>query len=90
MVFLTFLKFSLKFREQIPCREAASNALSVERRIFLLLSQRDILLYLSIYLFILGNSNLKLPFLGLFPKCEMTLFLVLCQIGRFFFFFFIE
>jgi hypothetical protein len=27
MVFLTFLKFSLKFREQIPCREAASNAL---------------------------------------------------------------
>jgi hypothetical protein len=28
MVFLTFLKFSLKFREQILCREAASNALS--------------------------------------------------------------
>jgi hypothetical protein len=28
MVFLTFLKFFLKFREQIPCREAASNALS--------------------------------------------------------------
>jgi hypothetical protein len=27
MVFLTFLKFSLKFREQIHCREAASNAL---------------------------------------------------------------
>jgi len=26
--FLTFLKFSLKFREQIPCREAASNALT--------------------------------------------------------------
>jgi hypothetical protein len=30
MVFLTFLKFSLKFREQIPCREAASNALREE------------------------------------------------------------
>jgi len=28
MVFLTFLKFSLKFREQIPRKEAASNALS--------------------------------------------------------------
>jgi hypothetical protein len=28
MVFLTFLKFFLKFREQIPCREAASNALT--------------------------------------------------------------
>jgi hypothetical protein len=27
MVFLTFLEFSLKFREQIHCREAASNAL---------------------------------------------------------------
>jgi hypothetical protein len=27
MVFLTFLKFFLKFREQIHCREAASNAL---------------------------------------------------------------
>jgi hypothetical protein len=29
-VFLTFLKFSLKFREQIPCREAASNALRTQ------------------------------------------------------------
>jgi hypothetical protein len=27
MVFLTFLKFSLKFREQIHCKEAATNAL---------------------------------------------------------------
>jgi hypothetical protein len=30
MIFLTFLKFSLKFREQIPCREVASNALSID------------------------------------------------------------
>jgi hypothetical protein len=32
MVFLTFLNFFLKFREQIPCREAASNALRLFSR----------------------------------------------------------
>jgi hypothetical protein len=29
VVFMTFLKFSLKCREGNPCREAASNALSL-------------------------------------------------------------
>jgi hypothetical protein len=29
MVFLTFLKFSLKFRKQIPCKKADSNALNI-------------------------------------------------------------
>jgi hypothetical protein len=29
MIFFTFLKFFLKFREQIPCRETTSNALTI-------------------------------------------------------------